>query len=265
MAPFPERTEVGLPDGRRLAVAVRPGPGTPILLLHGMTDSADSFRLMLPFLGDRHIVMPDLRGHGQSFRDDDMSLPAIADDISALIAALRLPSVTLVGHSLGAITSVWLAAHRPGQVERIVLLAGTLAVPSGLSDSLGRTVAALPDPLPPDHPFFQDWHLCERPVPDGFLGLLARQTALVRKRDWLAVIEGVRHVDLTEPAGQVRQPVLVISGSADPLFPAQRHPAMVEAFPHAAGVLLPGTGHNPHWDRPEDVARMIGDFAGVAG
>ncbi len=261
---FPDRTLVDLPDGRRLAVALRPGPGQPIVLLHGMTDSADSFRLMLPFLHDRSLVMPDLRGHGGSPGDSDMSVPAIAGDISAMMTALRLPKAVVVGHSLGALSALWLTAQRPEQVAGLVTLAGALSVPADLLDRLERTVMALPDPLPPDHPFFQEWHLCERPVPWAFLRLLAQQTGSMRRSDWLAILTGLRRLDLREAALRLGQPVLVVAGAADPLFPASDHKVMTGTFPRGAGILLPETGHNPHWDRPEDIARRILDFAGPA-
>lgn len=261
MPPLPHRVPVELPGGRSLAVALRPGSGRPIVLLHGMTDSADSFRLILPFLGGRALVVPDLRGHGGSPGGGDMAVAAMAADVVALLDVLGLPDATLVGHSLGALTALRLAADHPRRVDRLVLLAGALAVSMPVLDWMAATVATLPDPLPSGHAFFRDWHRCEGPVPPEFLRLLARQTAGMQRRDWLAIIAGLHEVDLNAAARELTRPVLAISGAADPLFPAEDHTALTAAFKHGQGLLLPGAGHNPHWDRPEDVARHILDFA----
>ena len=61
-------------------------------------------------------------------------------------------------------------------------------------------------------------------------------------------------------ATDVKVPVLVLSGGKDPLFPAEHHAALLKAFPGAEGHLFPDLGHNPNWEKPEQVAAVMTAF-----
>jgi pimeloyl-ACP methyl ester carboxylesterase len=58
----------------------------------------------------------------------------------------------------------------------------------------------------------------------------------------------------------VEAPVLVISGGKDALFPAEHHQSLLKAFPQAKARVFDDLGHNPNWERPEDVAAAIAEF-----
>lgn len=74
LPPMPAARHIALPDGGWLNVHEQAGSGPTLLLLHGFTDCAESFRLLVPHLAERHLVIPNLRGHGASFRGRIASL-----------------------------------------------------------------------------------------------------------------------------------------------------------------------------------------------
>ena len=79
------------------------GSGPVLLLVHGITSSADAWRSVLPALA-RHftVVAPDLMGHGGSAKPrGDYSLGAYASGLRDLLAALGHERATVVGHSMG--------------------------------------------------------------------------------------------------------------------------------------------------------------------
>ena len=85
---------------------VYPGPAEtkepPLLILHGLFGSASNFRGPAQQLSkQREVVLADLRNHGASPWDDDVSFSAAADDVAELVESLGVPSTNLVGHSLG--------------------------------------------------------------------------------------------------------------------------------------------------------------------
>lgn len=91
-----------------------------MLLLHGITSSAQSWVRVGPALATRYRVYAlDMRGHGESIKPPAgaYSLRHTADDAAAFIAALRLDNPTLIGHSWGGATAIVLASgagsHRP--------------------------------------------------------------------------------------------------------------------------------------------------------
>jgi len=96
----------------------------PVLLLHGLGVSGSVLqpfaRRLLPELA---AVVPDLRGHGQSDSPASGYAPAdYAGDMAELIQAELKAPVPIVGHSLGALVGMQLAASQPELVDWLVLL-----------------------------------------------------------------------------------------------------------------------------------------------
>ena len=92
-------------------------PGAPaVMLLHGwMTTAALNWYSSLSYLGERfRVVAPNLRGHGRQGRvSPPFSLDGCSDDLAALIEALELQGVIVVGYSMGgAVAQVLARRHR---------------------------------------------------------------------------------------------------------------------------------------------------------
>ena len=67
-------------------------------------------------------------------------------------------------------------------------------------------------------------------------------------------------VPVGRDAPDVKVPVLILSGGRDPLFPAEHHASLLEAFPGANAHVFPDLGHNPNWEQPEAVAAAMIQF-----
>lgn len=110
-------------NGIMLAFREEGDPGAPALvLLHGRTaDHNDWNGFTQHFAARYHVIAPDLRGHGASGHPGEYPIPAMADDIAALLAQLGIERATLVGHSLGGAVAYHLAIRHPGLLQRLVL------------------------------------------------------------------------------------------------------------------------------------------------
>lgn len=119
-------------SGRSLAgavegsVAMEPedSDDIPLVLLHGLSATADTWRLVAQQLGRRHLVLAfDLRGHGLSEQStDSYDLVTIAEDVIAAMARLGLGQVALAGHGWGARVALVLAARHPALVSHLILV-----------------------------------------------------------------------------------------------------------------------------------------------
>lgn len=109
-----------LPD-LRMHVA-EAGRGEPLLLLHGWPQHWYCWRELVPALsGQFRLVMPDLRGFGWSDAPGrGYDAETFAADIVALLDALNLDRVKLVGHDWGGFTAFMLGLRYPERIERIV-------------------------------------------------------------------------------------------------------------------------------------------------
>jgi pimeloyl-ACP methyl ester carboxylesterase len=109
---------------------VRAGQGTPpIVFLHGMGSSSDTWTECMALLQDRFLVVAiDLLGHGASPVPDDpaeYTRDRALDDIDELLADLQAETgsrAVIVGHSLGGYLALAHAATRPGVAAGIVVL-----------------------------------------------------------------------------------------------------------------------------------------------
>ncbi|WP_292315106.1 alpha/beta hydrolase [Mesorhizobium sp.] len=248
--------------GLHIAYVEIAGSEPPLVLVHGFTDTSRSFSLLAPHLSGRRLIMPDLRGHGGSQMGEGCSVVDFAEDIAGLIRRLRLDRPVVVGHSLGGMVSIALAAQYPDLIEGLVILAGTLKPDFGSHHQLIDGVAALRDPISPSDPFYDWWHACQPGVPRAFLAGLAQDASAIPAARWRAILEEIRRTDLTAAARAVRVPMLIIAGGRDPLFGAAHQQALAQAIAGSRLVRARDCGHNPHWEDPAFVAAIIGQAFG---
>ena len=136
MAAAAEAQAVTLPNGVTLPyVEQGPAPGTPVVFLHGVTDSWHSFEHVLPHLPRalRAIALTQ-RGHGDASRPDGgYHYADMAADVAAFMDALRHPEAVVVGHSMGGLIAQRFAADYPARTRGLVLIGSfhTLARSSG--------------------------------------------------------------------------------------------------------------------------------------
>src|SRR6187200_259079 len=112
------------------------GRGPVLLLLHGITNSSQTWQHVAPLLSERFtLIAPDLLGHGESATPrGDYSLGAHASGARDLLTALGHDHVTVIGHSLGGGIAMQFAYQFPERCERLVLVS---------SGGLGREVHLL--------------------------------------------------------------------------------------------------------------------------
>jgi pimeloyl-ACP methyl ester carboxylesterase len=113
------------------------GKGNPLLLIAGLASDSQSWQPIMEELSrDCRVIVLDNRGAGRtSPRDVDMSIPLMADDCIALINCLGLPSVSILGHSMGGFVAMDCAVRYPDYVDNLIL-ASTSAFNSQRNNAL---------------------------------------------------------------------------------------------------------------------------------
>ena len=112
-------------DTGEIAVHVaESGTGFPLVLLHGWPQHWYCWRHLVPLLSDRYrLIMPDLRGHGWSDAPrDGYDKEQLATDLLALVDALELDEVGLVGHDWGGWTGFLACLRAPERFRAFVAL-----------------------------------------------------------------------------------------------------------------------------------------------
>lgn len=198
-------------------------------------------------------------GGESSKESDDFGLDAMASDAEAVIAALGLERYVLVGNSMGGKVAQKLAARRPAGLEALILVAPAPPVPMNISqeEKAGRLAsyesaeaiggmldALLTRPIP--------FEVRSRTIADTLRG------APGAKRAWLD--DGMA-ADIGDEVKRINVPVLVITGSKDPVDPeAVLRREIGGRLPHARFVVLEGVGHFSPIEAHREVATAIATF-----
>ena len=264
------RQRFGRTETRVLSV---PGDGTPIVLLHGYGDTADTWRRVLSRFeaAGRQAFAPDLPGFGYAdARVDGPLLPQFDAFADAVVEQSR--SVVLLGNSLGAGTAVRAAARHPHAVKALV----TLADPLNTSHWLARLIRGRPIPE-------RFWaSVAQVPIPSSVLRGATRLAAprvlygsgvavdpkviaqwtdsLTSAADIAALGRYAFQYGHETRAGhhgiQVTCPTLIVHGARDRIVPVAASRLLHQQIPGSDFVVLPHSGHCPQLDNPSEVVRL---------
>ncbi len=116
----------------------------PLILQHGGMDHGRSWDpVALALKDDWHVIVPELRGHGDSqwTADGDYTMAAYVYDFAQLIHQQNLAPVTIVAHSLGGNIALRYAGTYTDNVRKLVAIEGLGASPSVLAERAKKTAA----------------------------------------------------------------------------------------------------------------------------
>jgi pimeloyl-ACP methyl ester carboxylesterase len=232
--------------------------GTPVIALHGVTDSWRSFQPLLPHLPSTlRFIAPTQRGHGDSDKPAQGYAPRdFAADVLRLMDTLDLPRAVIVGHSMGGMHAQRFAIDHPDRVAGLVLAgtAAAFAVDPELVAFWRDHVAALVDPV--DAGFAREFQLgtLAQPVPPGFVDLAVAESLKVPARVWRAAFDGFMTTDLRPELGRIAAPTLVVRGAKDTICGEAEQRRLVDSIPGARLITYVQAGHAMHWEEPRRFA-----------
>ncbi|MBD0021133.1 alpha/beta fold hydrolase [Gordonia pseudamarae] len=241
-------------DGTTLAVRTSGPLGsgtTPVLLVHGMGSDHSTWRSTAALLraAGRPVIASDLRGHGRSEHTTDYGLGTFADDLRAVIDALGVGQVDVIGHSLGAHAALRLAMDHPARVRSLVLeevppmprddadLAEEITMGAGLGERVRGVAALLRNPLPVLR--------SDRAVGEA----VQRQFAAADPYWW-------------DRLARVRSPALIVSGGSRSFLRPDHLRALAASLPGSDFTTI-DIGHSVHRDAGTEFNSAVATFLGI--
>lgn len=98
------------------------GEGKPLLILHGLFGSSDNWNSIAKKYGESFSTyIIDLRNHGQSPHDPEWNYQLMSDDIVELINSEGLEKVSIMGHSMGGKVAMFLAGKIPDKIDKLIV------------------------------------------------------------------------------------------------------------------------------------------------
>jgi len=242
--------------------------GPPVVLIHGYTDNARDWVPLIPFLNEHYrLIVVDIRGHGQSDKPECCYARIdFAYDIKLLLDSLHIQKADIVGHSLGSMISQVLAEQWPDRVRKVILISSTGGptpgtLPKKPAYDFAAEIRKQKEPIDPDSPFMVEWWASPTPVNEEFIRRQRRDAAQIPLAVWLAVLEeGLGTGDIQAALPKLKAPTLLIWGSKDPIMEEDVRQSLRDALPAAKVKVFEGLGHNPFWEKPEAVAKVINEY-----
>ncbi|MFC7655730.1 alpha/beta fold hydrolase [Pseudonocardia benzenivorans] len=267
------RRSVRTSDGVYLAVVEFGGRGTPVLLLHGLMGRATTWWPAVGWLSAHgRVVGVDARGHGRSQAAGPWSTERMATDAAEVLEQLGGGPAIVVGHSMGGLHALALAASRPDLVQAVVvedMAVDLTGAPDGALADARAWFGAVPQPFESlaqvrrtfghPRPEFGDYMAeCVEERADGYHLLCRVDNAVAIAAEWTRQ----HHWDAL---AAVRAPVLLLA-AAEGIVPRGQSEKMIEALrgnrfgPYARLVTLPGTGHLVHASAPDAFRLAVEGF-----
>ena len=251
LVPTTALTHLRLSNGVTLHCATQgPRTGPAVILLHGFSDSWFSFSRVLPLMpADMRLVVPDLRGHGDSERPLlGYRIADLADDVIRLMEAMDIPKAVVVGHSMGSFVARKVYELAPDRVSRLVLVGAGPSAQNAVLVDLKAAVSALTDPV--DESFVREFQLSciNAPVPQPFLEAVIANSRRIPARIWKAALGGLMESEITLHRPTIR--TLVLGGRLDAVFSPTEQMVLARQFPRGELHLIDGVGHTLHWEQP---------------
>lgn len=246
----------------RLQSAQSPSTRPPIVLVHGLFGSLDNLGVLArDLVRDHDVLSVDMRNHGLSPRDAQMSYAAMAQDIIDTLDVYELEKVTLIGHSMGGKAVMAATALAPKRIDRLVAIdIAPMAYTVRRHDEIFATLKAV-----------------------SAANVGSRQQAAALMRDYLdeegvvqfllkSFVDGEWRFNLPvleenyaaiigwESVPAWPHPALFIAGGNSSYITQESRTTLLAQFPQARAHVIAGAGHWVHAEKPDAVLRAIRRF-----
>jgi len=272
-------------DGATTLHYATSGAGEPILLIPGLGLDHSYYRFGIPLLS-RHlqVLAVDPRGIGRSTKSPPpYTVEAWADDFAVMIDTLAFGPIHVLGSSLGGSMALALAQRHPGKLKSLIVVGGfseldratelnfrlrlRLIEKLGMSDEVADYMGL--------------WTLTRKFInsDSGFATMRANQANIRANsaQSYSAFVEALlkwgrcqpgqeREPKFTTLLDSIKTPTLVVTSDNDHLIPKELSDLIAARIAGAKLIVMPGAGHIPFMEQPEEVVRIVLEFlAGLDG
>jgi len=243
-------------NGFDMAYEVFGQTGQAIVLIHGSGLNRTIWRnVASKYLRNNRVILPDLRGHGESaVPPGDYLMTQMAEDVAGLLEYLEISKAVICGHSMGGYVALSFAKLFPGRLLGLGLITTRASADSEEKRSGRYKMAeqvrqqgskALAELLAPRISNQEDiiqaaFDMIANTDPQGIIG---------------STIGMAMRPDYWDLLPEIELPALVVAGEDDQIISREDSRQMAETLQDGQFLSIPGAGHMPMLERPD----MLGE------
>jgi pimeloyl-ACP methyl ester carboxylesterase len=239
------------------------GDGAPVVLIHGLGGSSNTFQPLMPTLRNYAVFRPDMPGAGRSpVPMETQSIASFAEAIVSGLAELGVTKAHFAGHSLGTLVCQHIAVHMPDRVRSLALFGALTEPPDAARTGLiGRAATAragnmdtIADQIIAAtlSPFTH----AEKPAAVAFV----RESVMRQPPEGYAKSCEALSKATALPVDRIKVPVLLVAGDTDPVAPPSMATGLKDKMRDASMVLLERSGHWLPIEKADESSRLIAEF-----
>ncbi|MBO1337272.1 alpha/beta fold hydrolase [Streptomyces sp. VRA16 Mangrove soil] len=237
------------------------GKGNGLVLVHGAGPGSVTWQDMVSRFTDRYtVILPDLSGSDPvADTGEPLTVAGLTDELATVVEEFGGGPVDVVGHSLGAVVTLSLAATRPDLVRRAVPVAGCGHTEDAYVQNAMRVWLEL---LDREETFARFAMLTA--FSGAYLNSLSPEAldelaAAFRPAGRARQLELVLRLDIRDLLPRIQAPTLVVGCTQDALIPVHLSREIHAAVPGSSYTEL-DSGHVARAERPEELAQLVRDF-----
>jgi 3-oxoadipate enol-lactonase len=239
------------------------GSGPPLLLVHGLMVTGEMFEPVIEHLTSRHrVIVPDLRGHGQSRRlPPPYTAAQLASDLSRLLDHLGIGSTAILGYSQGGAIAQQLVLDDPKRCDCLILActyAYNMATPREKLE--GQLMPILVHILGmkrfAQFVVSQGTKQLGKERADWLAGMMADQDSKLMLSAWKETMA----FDSRQRLAEIACPTLIVAGSNDQAVPIHHARMLHTGISGSKLVMIDNADHALIWTHPAELLRVTDEF-----
>jgi pimeloyl-ACP methyl ester carboxylesterase len=246
----------------------------PLIMLHGIARIAHTFDQLAPKFADRYrVIAVDMRGHGDSdwHPDGAYLVEDYVKDLEELVRQLGLRGITLLGNSTGGRVVQVFAGLHPDLVSALIVEDVGPERPRSIADNFARQVQEEANGWSSEDELLAELTRRNPGISTDQLRAYAQYGTkrradgrLVWKRD-PALAKGFVETELWQYVRRITSPTIYVIGGRSAIVPAETQEQLKKVIKGVTIVTMPGLGHYPDQEAPDDFMMIVNRFLARVG
>ena len=229
-----------------------------VVLSNSLGSTSAIWDRQVPALEGYRVIRYDHRGHGDSpVPRGPYTIADLGHDVLELLDSLDVERASFCGLSLGGMVGMWLAAHAPERIDRLVLLCTSARLPRQPWLERARLVRAEGTSAVADlvvgRWFTPAFSAREPELVERMRAMIAATPA----EGYASCCEAIAAMDLRDDLRAIRAPTLVLGAADDPAIPVEHSTAIAHGIEDARLVVLADAAHLPTIEQHALVTQYI--------